>query len=366
MTALTPRPGIMDIKPYVGGKNSADGAVRSIKLASNENDLGPSPKAVEAYLSCASMLHRYPEGGADDLREAIAEVHGLDPARIVTGCGSDEVLTLLTRAYAGPEDHVLYSQYGFLMYPLNARGVGAQPVAAPEQALVADVDQLLAKVTPNTRIVFLANPNNPTGSLLPFPEVRRLHAGLPASTLLVLDAAYAEYVIDPDYSPGTELVDAADNVVMARTFSKIYGLAALRVGWAYCSPVVADVLNRIRNPFNVPLPAQIAAAAAVRDQEHVARVRDYTVAKRTWLAGELTALGLTVHPSHGNFLLVDFPADGPNTAARVYEALMADGIILRAMASYGLPNALRITIGAADSLDIMLASLKNILGRNTD
>ncbi|GGB35527.1 histidinol-phosphate aminotransferase [Tistrella bauzanensis] len=364
MTALTPRPGIMDIKPYVGGKNSADGAGRVIKLASNENDLGPSPKAVEAYLSCASMLHRYPEGGADDLRQAIGEVHGLDPARIVTGCGSDEILTLLSRAYAGPDDHVLYSQYGFLMYPINAKAVAARPMQAPESALIADVDQMLAHVTDRTRIVFLANPNNPTGSLLPASEVRRLHAGLSPSTLLVLDAAYAEYVTDPDYSPGVDLVDAAQNVVMARTFSKIYGLAALRVGWAYCSGPVADVLNRIRNPFNVPLPAQVAATAAVRDQEHVARVRAYTVEKRAWLAGELTAMGLVVHPSHGNFLLVDFPADGPHTAAAVYDQLMADGIILRAMGGYGLPNALRITIGAPESLDALVASLNTILGRN--
>lgn len=363
MSGLTPRPGIMDIQPYVGGQSTAEGAERVYKLASNENDLGPSPDAIKAYHDAAAELHRYPDGGAYALRTAIAEVHGLDADRIVCGGGSDEILTLLTRAYAGADDHVLYSEHGFLMYPINAKAVAAVPSTAPEKALTADVDALLANVTERTRIVFLANPNNPTGTYLPRAELERLHAGLPDNVLLVIDAAYAEYIDAPDYDAGTALVDAAENVVMTRTFSKAYGLAALRLGWAYCSASVADVLNRVRNPFNVTSPAQAAGAAAVRDQDHIAKVRAYNDKWRSWTAEKARALGIDVTEGAANFILLNFPAEGPYTVDAVYDALMADGIILRKMAGYGLPNSLRVTIGTGEAMEAMIASLGRILER---
>ncbi|MGE0660362.1 MAG: histidinol-phosphate transaminase, partial [Reyranellaceae bacterium] len=268
MSTLKPRPGILDIAPYVGGKDSIPGFEKPTKLSSNEGALGPSPKAMEAYRKAAAELHRYPEGGSTDLRAAIGRHYGLDPARIVCGAGSDELLNLLVRAYLGPGEELLYSAHGFLMYAINAKGVGATPVAAPEKDLRGDVDAMLAKVTPRTRIVCVANPNNPTGSYLTREELKKLHDGLPANVLLVIDAAYAEYVSRNDYSAGLELVDAADNVVMTRTFSKIYGLGGLRLGWMYASETVTDTINRLRQPFNVNLAAQAAGIAALEDVAH--------------------------------------------------------------------------------------------------
>ena len=268
-TGPAPRPGILDIAPYVAGEAKIVGIERPIRLASNESALGPSAKAIAAYRALADEIHRYPDGSADQLREALGRRHELDPMRIVCGAGSDEIITLLTRAYAGPGDEVLYSEHGFLMYAISARTVGAQPVAARERGLRADVDALLAKAGPRTKVLFLANPNNPTGSYLGKDEVARLHAGLPAGALLVIDAAYAEYVTRNDYDAGAEFVEANGNVVMTRTFSKIYGLAGLRLGWAYCPPAVADVLNRLRNPFNVSHVAQAAGVAALEDIAHV-------------------------------------------------------------------------------------------------
>ena len=224
MTALKPRPGIMQIAPYVPGKDSVDGKEPIAKLSSNESAMGPSPKAMAAYTKAAAELHRYPDGGAEKLRTAIGRRYGLDPARIICGCGSDELLNLLIRAYCGPGDELVYSQYGFLMYPINAQGVGATPVAAPEKDYRCDVDAMLAKVTDKTRIVAIVNPNNPTGSYLTKEEVRKLHDGLPKNVLLIIDAAYAEYVSKNDYESGIDLIDKADNIVMTRTFSKVYAL----------------------------------------------------------------------------------------------------------------------------------------------
>jgi histidinol-phosphate aminotransferase len=252
--APVPGPGILDISPYVGGESQADGVARPIRLASNESALGPSPKAVAAYKALAGEIHRYPDGGAHGLREALGRHHGLDPARIVCGAGSDELIALLLRGYAGPGAEVLYSRHGFLMYPIGAMAVGATPIAVPERALTADVDGFLARITERTRIVFIANPNNPTGTYLSADEMARLHAGLPPNVVLAIDAAYAEFVNRNDYEPGIALVNRAANVVMLRTFSKIYALAGLRLGWAYCPPAIADVLNRIRGPFNVAAP----------------------------------------------------------------------------------------------------------------
>lgn len=349
---LQVRPGIMEIAAYVGGEAAIPGVERVIRLASNENPLGPSPRAVEAYRAMADALHRYPDGGAVALREAIAKALKLDGARIVCGAGSDELISLLTRAYAGPGDEVLYSRHGFLMYPIAAKSVGATPVAVPERELTADVDALLAAVTEHTRLLFLANPNNPTGSCLPASEIERLHAGLPDSVLLVLDSAYAEYVEGAGYSDGSALVEKHDNVVMTRTFSKIHGLASLRLGWAYCPPAVADVLHRVRGPFNVAAPAQAAGVAAIADSEHLEHSRRHNAAARTAFVEGLKRLNLRAEPSEGNFVLVRF-GDAAAAAAHLKQA----GILVRRMDAYGLPQHLRMTIGTDEEMARVLDAL---------
>ncbi len=359
--SLTPRPGILEIAPYVGGDASAPGANRVIRLASNENPLGASPLATAAYRDLADRLHRYPDGGSEGLRRAIAESEALDSGRIVCGAGSDELISLLVRAFAGPGDEVLYSEHGFLMYPISARTVGATPVAAPETALRADVDALLARVGPRTRLLFLANPNNPTGSYLSGAELRRLHEGLPPGVLLVIDAAYAEYVDAPDYESGVAMVEAFDNVVMTRTFSKVHGLAALRLGWAYCPPVVADLLHRLRGPFNVSAPAQAAGAAAVRDRAFVARSAEHNALWRRWTAEEVEQLGLEPFPSAGNFLLVRFPAAPGRDAGAALAHCKAQGILLRQMNAYGLPDCLRVTIGTEEEMRAVVDCLAEFL-----
>src|SRR5437016_13901067 len=287
-----PGPGILDIAPYVGGESKAEGVERPIRLASNESALGPSPKAITAYKALAEEIYRYPDGGAERLRAALGRHHGLDPARIVCGAGSDELIALLLRGYAGPGVEVVYSRHGFLMYPIGALAVGATPIAVPERALTADVDAILARVTERTRIVFIANPNNPTGTCLSADEMARLHAGLPPQVVLAIDAAYAEFVNRNDYEPGIALVNRAENVVMLRTFSKIYALAGLRLGWAYCPPALADVLNRIRGPFNVSAPALAAGVAAVEDVAAPARARAHNQHWLAWFSERLTAPGL--------------------------------------------------------------------------
>jgi len=360
--APQPRPGILDIAPYVGGESSVPGVARVVKLASNESPLGASPRALEAYRAAAERLHLYPDGGAGELRRALGTRHGIDPARIVCGAGSDELLSLLARAYAGPGDEVLYSRHGFLVYPIAARSVGATPVAAPERDLRSDVDALRAAVTPHTRIVFLANPNNPTGTYLDRAALARLHAGLPMTCLLVLDAAYAEYVGRNDYEAGEALVSAHANVVMTRTFSKIYGLAALRIGWAYCPPAVADALNRLRGPFNVSTPAQVAARAALEDGEHTARARALNDAMLPFLTTELRRRGIETTDSVGNFVLARFPLDTTRNAAAALAFLKARGLILRDMTSYALPEWLRITVGREEDMRALLAALDRFLG----
>jgi len=363
--ALTPRPGIMNIAPYVGGESSLPGQNRVIKLASNESPLGPSPRAIEAYKALAGELHRYPDGGAVKLREAIARHHALDASRIVCGAGSDELIGLLVRAYAGPGDEVLYSRHGFLMYPIAAQSVGATPVTAPERDLAADVDSLLARVTPRTRILFLANPNNPTGSCLPASEVKRLRDRLAPEVLLVIDAAYAEYVARADYEAGAALVEAHDNAVMTRTFSKIYGLAALRIGWAYCPAAIADVLNRLRGPFNTGAAAQAAAVAALEDRAHAEKARAHNDRWLPWFSERARALGLVAHPSFGNFVLVGFPA-ATGGAEKALAFLNTRGVIPRRMASYGLPDCLRFTIGTAEEMEATVTALADFVAQRTE
>jgi histidinol-phosphate aminotransferase len=358
------RPGIEDIAPYVGGESKIAGVERVIKLASNESALGPSPLAIDALVKVAADSHRYPDGSCKPLREALADRHDLDPARIVCGAGSDELITLLCRAYAGPGDEVLYTEHGFLMYSIAARTVGATPIKAPETRLTADVDALLAKVSDNTRMVFLANPNNPTGSYLPESEMIRLRAGLPENVVLVIDAAYAEYMSPTlnDYGPGTRLVEAGENVVMTRTFSKIYALGGLRLGWAYCPAAIADILNRLRNPFNVASAAQIAGIAALSDAPLVERARLHNDQWRAWTTKELRGLGLEVPQSFGNFVLVRFGAEPNRNAAAADAFLKARGIIARGMAAYGLPESLRITIGLENEMRAVVAALAEFRG----
>ena len=360
---LQPRPGILEIAPYVGGESGLAGHARVVKLASNENPLGASPKAIAAYRAEAERLHLYPDGHATALREAIGRRYGLDPARIVCGAGSDELLSLLARAYAGPGDEVIFTEHGFAMYPIITRTVGATPVVVGETNLTADVDAILAAATPRTRIVFLANPNNPTGTYLPAEEVERLRRGLPERVLLVIDAAYAEYVARNDYEPGVRLVDAWPNVVMTRTFSKIHGLAALRLGWCYCPAAVADVLNRVRGPFNVAAPAIAAGVAAIEDTEHAAASARHNAEWLAWFSEQCRALGLVVPPSAGNFVLVRFPGAAGRDAEAALRHLNARGIIPRRMGGYGLPDSLRITIGTADDMRAVVAALAELMGR---
>ncbi|MFW6076866.1 MAG: histidinol-phosphate transaminase [Hyphomicrobiales bacterium] len=356
-----PRAGILDIAPYVPGKTEAIGHATPHKLSSNESPLGPSPDAVDAVRAAAEALHLYPDGSSARLRQAIAERHGLHADHIVCGAGSDEILALLAHAYLGPGDEAIHTAHGFLVYPIAIRACGALPVVAPEHALTASVDEILARVTPRTKMVFLANPNNPTGTYLPFDEVKRLHAGLPERCLLVLDAAYAEYVRRNDYAAGVELVANHANVVMTRTFSKAYGLASLRLGWAYCPAHVADALNRIRGPFNVNGPAIAAGVAAVRDQAHLDAAVAHNEEWLPWLTRQVTDLGLDVTPSAGNFILVHFPADEPTGAHAADTFLTRRGLVLRRMDAYGLPGALRATIGSEDANRALVAALQDFM-----
>jgi histidinol-phosphate aminotransferase len=361
MAALpTPRPGILGISPYVGGEAKVAGATRVIRLASNESALGPSPCAIAAYHAAAMEMHRYPDGNSTELREALGRAYGLDPARIVCGAGSDELIGILIRAYAGPGDEVLYSRHGFLMYPIGAQAAGATPVAAPERDYTFDVDAMLAHVTPKTRLVFIANPNNPTGTYISADEMRRLHAGLRPDIMLVIDAAYSEFVVRNDYEPGIALVDAAPNVVMARTFSKIYAMGGLRLGWIYCAPAVADVVNRVRNPFNVNHAAQAAGVAAIEDMAALDRAREHNNIWHPWLERELQGLGLEIVPGVANFVLAHFPK-GKRDARAAFEFLKSRAILTRRVAAYGLPEHLRITVGKEDEMRIVAETLKEFL-----
>lgn len=361
MASPRPRPGILEIQPYIGGKATADSRRRTIKLSANESAIGPSQKAIAAIQAAIGESHRYPDGGADMLRHAIGERFGLDPTKLVCGSGSDELLHNLTVAFAGPGDEVLYSTHGFLMYRLGALAVGATPIAAPETQLRTDVDALLAKVSTRTKLVFIANPNNPTGSYLTSDELVRLHANLPGDVVLVIDAAYAEYVRRNDYSDGQELVARADNVVMTRTFSKLFGLGGLRVGWAYTSPLIVDILHRVRGPFNVNSLAQAGAVAALQDLEHQERSIQHNDHWLERMSQAVSGLGLIVHPSIANFLLIEFERDGTKTATAASVWLEKDGIVARPMAAYGLPHCLRLSIGLEDENIAVLQSLERFV-----
>src|SRR6188472_2047507 len=358
-----PRPGVLKIQAYVPGKSSAPGVAKVFKLSSNETPLGASPKAIAAYDAVGRHLEDYPDGSATELREAIGRTYGLDPARIVCGAGSDDLLNLLARAYLQDGDEAIHTTHGFLVYPIATLGAGAQPVVAPEKDFTADVDAILARLTPRTKIVFLANPNNPTGTYIPFDEVKRLHAGLPKHVLFVIDAAYAEYVKRNDYESGIELVATSENVVMTRTFSKIYGLAALRLGWLYGPAHVVDAVNRIRGPFNVNAPSIAAGVAALADVAHVERAREHNAKWLPWLTEEIGKLGLAVTPSVANFVLIHFPDAKGRTAKEADAFLTKRGLILRQVGAYKLPNALRMTVGSEEANRLVVQALAEFLGR---
>ena len=358
-----PRPGVLAIDPYVPGKSTAPGVVRVFKLSSNETPLGPSPKAIAAYRAVADHLQDYPDGAATDLRAAIGRAFGLDPNRIVCGAGSDDLLNLLADAYLGDGDEAIHTTHGFLVYPIATLGSGANPVVAAEKNYAADVDAILAALSERTKIVFLANPNNPTGTFVPFDEIKRLHRGLAPHVLLVLDAAYAEYVRRNDYESGIELVATSENVVMCRTFSKIYGLAALRLGWLYGPAHVVDAVNRIRGPFNVNSAAMAAGIAAVEDGAHIEAARAHNDKWVAWLSDEIRKLGLTVTPSVANFVLIHFPETKGRNAEDADAFLTQRGLILRRVKAYHLANALRMTVGTEEANRLVVAALAQFMGK---
>src|SRR3954469_8839741 len=353
-----PRSGVLAIDPYVPGKSTAPGVARVFKLSSNETPLCPSPKAVAAYRAVAEHLEDYPDGASTALREAIGRAFGLDPGRIICGAGSDDLLNLIADAYLCDGDEAIHTTHGFLVYPIATLGSGAKPVAAAEKNYTADVDAILAAVTERTKIVFLANPNNPTGTYVPFDEVKRLHATLPKHVLLVIDAAYAEYVRRNDYESGIELVATSENVVMTRTFSKIYGLAGLRLGWLYGPAHVVDALNRIRGPFNVNAAAQAAGIAAIQDTAHVEMSRAHNDKWLAWITDEIRKLGLEVTPSIANFVLIHFPQEKGRTAKDADAFLMKRGLILRQVSAYKLPDALRMSVGTEEANGLVLKALR--------
>lgn len=341
MTKITPQPGIMDIALYVGGKSHVEGVSNVVKLSSNENPFGPSPAVQEAVRRSVLELHRYPSTDHAALRTAIAEVYDLNADQIICGVGSDEILSFLCQAYAGPGDEVIHTEHGFALYKIGALAAGATPVEVPEHERVTDVDAILAACTDKTKLVFIANPNNPTGTMIGLAEVERLAANLPPQTLLVLDGAYAEFV--EGYDGGAKLVEARDNVVMTRTFSKIYGLGGLRIGWGYGPRDVVDVLNRIRGPFNLSGTALAAAEAAVRDTAYVEKCRLENSRLRAWLAEALAEHGVPCDTSMANFVLARFTDETEAEACNLY--LQKQGLIVRQVGSYKLPFALRITVG---------------------
>ncbi len=367
MTAIRPqpRPGVLDIEAYVPGDSTVPGVAKIYKLSSNETPLGPSPRAIAAYKAMADHLEDYPDGSATRLREAIGRVFGLDPDRIVCGAGSDDLLNLLARAYLADGDEAIHATHGFLVYPIATLAAGARPVVAPERNYTVDVDAMLAALTKKTKVVFLANPNNPTGTYIAFDEVKRLHRGLPPHVLLVIDAAYAEYVRRNDYEAGIELVATSENVVMCRTFSKIHGLAALRLGWMYGPAHVVDAVNRIRGPFNVNAAAIEAGIAAIEDVEHQERAREHNTRWLNWLTEEIGKLGLPVTPSVANFLLIHFPDTKGRTASEADAFLTARGLILRRVRAYKLPNALRLTVGSEEANRLVVGALKEFLAKTT-
>ena len=359
MTKIIPQPGILKIAPYQGGASHVEGITNVVKLSSNENPFGPSEAAKEAFRKAAYELHRYPSTDHASLRAAIGEVHGLDPERIVCGVGSDEIISFLCQSYAGPGDEVIHTEHGFAMYRISALANGATPVEVRERERVTDVDAILAACNDSTRLVFIANPNNPTGTMVGEADLARLALSLPERALLVIDGAYADYV--DGYDGGAALVEARDNVVMTRTFSKLYGLGGLRVGWGYGPRHVVDVLNRVRGPFNLSHAALVTAEAAVRDTDWAAKCRDDNTRMRAWLAEALAGYGVASDTSTGNFILARFADRAEAEACDAH--LKSEGLIVRRVAGYNLPHCLRITVGDEPSCRRVAHAIGQFMGR---
>jgi histidinol-phosphate aminotransferase len=364
MNRPVPNPGILDIAPYTPGKSPvAEPGRKVFKLSANETPFGPSPKAIAAYQEVGAHLEDYPEGSSRVLREAIGKAYGLDPDRIICGAGSDEILGLLAKTFLSRGDEAISTTHGFLVYPIATMANSATNVVAPETDYTADVDAILKCVTPRTKLVWLANPNNPTGTYLPFDEIKRLRAGLPSRVLLVLDAAYCDYVSRNDYEMGIELVATTENTVLTHTFSKIHGLAALRIGWMFGPAHIVDAVNRIRGPFNVSTPAMVAAVAAIQDTAHQEMSKGHTEKWRNWLTEQIGKLGLKVTPSVTNFVLIHFPTEKGKTADEADAFLTKRGLVLRGLKNYKLPHALRMSIGTDEANRLVVEGLREFMGK---
>ena len=358
MGQITAQPGIMQIAPYQGGSSHVPGVANVIKLSSNENPYGPSPAAVEAVRASAAQMHRYPSTDHAALRDAIGSAQGLDPERIICGAGSDEIIAFLCEAFAGPGDEVLHTEHGFGMYRISALAAGATPVEVKERDRVTDVDALLSGCTERTRLVFIANPNNPTGTMIGEDEVARLADGLPPKALLVLDGAYAEYV--EGFDAGAAVINERSNVFMTRTFSKLFGLGGMRIGWGYGPAEIIDILNRVRGPFNLSAAALAAAEAAIKDTAYVERCRADNARWRAWLAEALAELGVASDTSCANFILARFRNQAEAEACDAH--LQGEGLIVRRVAGYNLPNALRITVGDEIACRRVVAAIRAFKG----
>jgi histidinol-phosphate aminotransferase len=365
MTAPLTRPeakaGILDIVPYKPGKSTAEGVAHPVKLSANENILGCSELAKAAFVEAAGNLAVYPDSRGQILREAVAKRYALEPERLILGCGTDEVFALLNQTFLAPGDNIVQGQYGFNAYGIGARANQAEVRFAEESHHRIDVDAMLETVDERTRLVFVANPANPTGTFITAAEVERLHAGLPPQVLLVLDGAYAEFNSDPTFSDGLALARGAENVVVTHTFSKLHGLASLRVGWAYAPAHVAGAVDRIRLPFNVSIAGQAAAVAALADAEFQTRSLAHVEQWRPWLTQQIAGLGLEVTPSAANFILIGFPQTPRKTAAEAEAFLARRGLILRGVANYGLPDHLRLTIGLDEHNRAVVEALADFL-----
>lgn len=359
MSGPQARPGVMRLSPYQQGQSAIEGISNPIKLSSNESSQGPSPLAIEAYQQAASQLNRYPDGSQSALREAIGETYDLNPQRIICGNGSDELIQLMARAYVGDGQEALLSENGFIMSNIHCTAQGADLVIGAERNYQVDVNAMLTLVSDKTRFCTIANPNNPTGTYIDGSELRRLHAGLPDNCLFLIDEAYAEYATAEDYDTGIALADEFDNVVVTRTFSKIYGLPFLRIGWAYCSAGIADLVQRIRTPFNTNGAAMAAAAAAVKDTAYIEEIRTHNASWRERISRTLTEMGIEVIPSQANFYLLRFAKDSNKSGGAAAAFLQSRGIIPRPAS--GADEFLRITIGVGHENEAVLHALSDYM-----
>ncbi len=349
---------LLEIENYIPGKSKV-GDKKVIKLSSNENALGASPKALIAYIEHAKDVFRYADGSSTLLREKIAQKNNINHNQIVCGAGSDEIIALLTSSFASVGDEVIYSEYGFLMYPISAQRVGAKAIKVKEKNLKTDIDAIINAVNKKTKIIFIANPNNPTGSYLNKDEITKLVTNIPSNVLIVLDHAYQEFVTVDDFYDGLEIVNNHKNVVLTRTFSKIYGLASLRIGWSYSSQNIADILNKARGPFNVSGPAQVSALASLDDDDFTQASKNHNIKWLKILNEELSSINkIKIHPSIANFILIDFLTI--ENCEKVNQKLLENSIIFREMKAYGLPTCLRATIGTDQENEIIIENIKKI------